>query len=88
MGKGGIKALARVGESIKKILLGMKLKFMEPNELRIRAKLKTLHEKENDLNKEIGKIDGQIKLLNKKKGKIAKQVSHNMRYRNRLINQL
>lgn len=54
----------------------------------IRTKLKTLHNQENDLNKQIGKIDGQIKLLNKKKAKIAKQVSHNMRYRNRLINQL
>lgn len=58
------------------------------NQEYIRSKLKTLHEKEKELNKEMGKIDYQIKTLSKKKVKIAKQVSNNMRYRNRLINQL
>lgn len=54
----------------------------------IRNRLKTLHDQENDLNKEMGKIDHQIKLLKKKKAKVARRVSKNMLYRNRLINQL
>lgn len=54
----------------------------------IRNKLKNLHEQENELNKQMGKLNGQIKALQKKKDKLAKQVSNNMRYRNSLINKL
>lgn len=55
---------------------------------KIRSKLKVLHDQENGLNKEMGKVNFQIKQLKKQKDKIAKRVSNNMRYRNRLINQL
>jgi hypothetical protein len=49
------------------------------------TKIQELHEKENELNREIGKIDKEIKLLQKRKVKLAKQVSANMKYRNKLI---
>lgn len=54
----------------------------------IRDRLKRLHDQENELNKEMSKIDYQIKMLRKQKEKVAKRVSNNMRYRNKLINQL
>lgn len=51
-------------------------------------KLKELHIKEDELNKEMAKIDAKILALKKQKLKIAKRISHNMKYRNKLINQL
>jgi len=50
-----------------------------------RSRLLQLHNEENLLNKEMSRINYQIKQLEKQKLKIAKRVSHNMRYRNRLI---
>ena len=54
----------------------------------IREKLLKLHSEENEMNKEMGKQNYQIKLCQKKKLKIAKQISVNMKYRNKLINLL
>lgn len=54
----------------------------------IRDKLKALHEAENKLNKDMSTVDYKIKKLQKEKDKIKKMVSHNMKYRNRIINQL
>lgn len=50
-----------------------------------KKRLEQLHEQENNLNKEMGEISYQISQLEKRKAKIAKQVSNNMKYRNRLI---
>ena len=57
-------------------------------ESRIRIRLKELHKQEDEMNKEMGKIEAQILILKKKKAKLAKRISGNMLYRNRLINQL
>lgn len=54
----------------------------------IRRRLKELHVHENEFNYQISIIDKEIKVLLKKKAKFARQVSNNMKYRNRLINQL
>lgn len=51
------------------------------------GRIQQLKEVESSLNKDMGKIDKEIKLLQKKKLKIGKRISHNMRYRNRLINE-
>jgi len=48
--------------------------------------LKMLHDSENEKNREIGKIDKEIKRLNARKLKLARQISNNMLYRNRLLN--
>lgn len=54
----------------------------------IRNRLIKLHEEENDMNKQMGKINHSIRELEKKKAKIRKMISHNMLFRNKLINQL
>lgn len=51
----------------------------------IRERLLLCHQSENEINRQIGKIDCQIKEAHKKKKKLALQVSKNMRYRNSLI---
>lgn len=51
-------------------------------------RLQQLHEQENSMNKEMGKIGKQIFELEKKKKKIAKRISGNMKFRNELINKL
>jgi chromosome segregation ATPase len=58
------------------------------NTEKIRNKLIELHNQENDMNKEMGNINKQIFLLQKEKEKITKRISGNMKFRNRLINQL
>jgi hypothetical protein len=50
-----------------------------------RSRLALLHAEENLLNQELSQIDKAIRQLRKKKLKIAKRISHNMRFRNRLI---
>lgn len=54
----------------------------------IREKLKILHKHENEFNRKIAKADQTIKGCQKEIKKLAKQVSKNMLYRNKLINQL
>jgi len=69
---------------------------MENSEIiRKKAKLKELHDLENEINKEIagchGKINkclSNIKELQAKKQKLAKRISHNMRLRNKIISEL
>ena len=51
----------------------------------VKISLEKLHIRENNLNREMSKIDAQIATLKKRKAKIAKQVSSNMKNRNRLI---
>lgn len=51
----------------------------------IREKLLKLHTEENEMNKEMGGYNRTIKDCQKKKLKIAKQISANMKYRNKLI---
>lgn len=48
-------------------------------------KLAELHLHENEWNKEISILDATIKNCNKKKIKLAKQISNNMKYRNKLL---
>lgn len=55
---------------------------------KIRERLKVCHENENELNRKISTLDITIRNCEKQKLKIAKQVSNNMLYRNKLINQL
>lgn len=55
---------------------------------RILKKLKDCHEQENELNKNLSKIDTEIDRLTKQKFKISKSISKNMKYRNLLISQL
>lgn len=52
------------------------------------AKLKRAHEQENEFNKEIGKIDKQIRVLIVKKDKLRRLISKNMKYCNKLVNML
>lgn len=54
----------------------------------IREKLLKLHQEENVMNKDMAKLSYQIKILGKAKEKIRKRISSNMKYRNKLINQL
>ncbi|MEK6829721.1 MAG: hypothetical protein AABY15_06395 [Nanoarchaeota archaeon] len=54
----------------------------------IKFTLGRLHHQEDEYNKEIGEIDGQIVELNKKKKAIAAKISRNMKHRNYLINML
>lgn len=54
----------------------------------IRYHLLRAHRQENAINTEMTKIDKQILQLQKRKNKLAKMVSSNMKWRNRLINQL
>lgn len=58
------------------------------NKKQIREKLSELKQAENALNKEGSRLNFIIKDAERKKKKVAKQVSANMRYRNRLINKL
>ena len=62
---------------------------------RKKQKLQRLHQLEDDANKQISIIDKKFKnLLNEKirlqkeKAKLVKQVSHNMKLRNNIINEL
>lgn len=51
----------------------------------LKKKIDDLHNREDVLNKEIGKIDKEVKGLLKRKDKLSKSVSKNMLYRNLLI---
>ena len=55
---------------------------------RIWELLEKTHKEENEFNRNIGKIDAQIKELLKQKTKIAKRISNNMLGRNRLISMI
>jgi len=50
-----------------------------------KKRLETLHDRENALNKEMGKIDKEIKRLSIRKIKLQRMISKNMTYRNILI---
>lgn len=63
---------------------GEKIKSIE----QIRRKLIELHQHEDYFNKEVGNIDKQILLLQKRKTKLTKSISANMKFRNKLIEQL
>lgn len=52
---------------------------------RQKERLHRLREEEKTFSKRISRIEFEIKQLKKEKAKIAKQVSHNMRYRNKII---
>lgn len=54
----------------------------------VKEKLLQLHRQEDEMNKQIGKLDKEIRVANRKKAKLAKMVSSNMKYRNKLINKL
>jgi len=54
----------------------------------IREKLFNCHKTENDYNREMAKLDLQIKSIEKRKAALARKVSKNMRYRNSLIEKL
>lgn len=54
----------------------------------IREKLLQLHIQENDLNRNIARLDCEIKGRRKLIATLAKKVSKNMKYRNDLINRL
>ncbi len=66
-------------------------KIMKTKEQKL-EKLKELHHLEDIANKKIGKIDKKIKeslhKLNAEKAKLCKEVSHNMKLRNKIINEL
>lgn len=53
----------------------------------LKSRLDHLHEIENNLNRMISNIDKQIKSLRRQKVKYTRQVSHNMKFRNKLINE-
>jgi|HubBroStandDraft_2_1064218.scaffolds.fasta_scaffold00002_22 hypothetical protein len=55
---------------------------------KVRLQLIRAHEQENTLNKEMGKIDKQLRVLQLRKDKLARLVSKNVRYRNRMIKML
>lgn len=46
------------------------------------------HQQEDEMNREMTKIDKQIYELQKRKNKLAKRISGNMKFRNTLINKL
>lgn len=54
----------------------------------IQELLNLAHEQENTFNKEMSKIDNQVKLLLIRKERLKKKISGNMKYRNWLIKQL
>ena len=62
---------------------------------RKKAKIKELHDIENNINKQITAIDKKImscntkhSLYNAQKNKLAKRISHNMKLRNKIISEL
>lgn len=55
---------------------------------KLRQRLLELHQQEDEMNREMGKISKQIFELEKKKQKLAKRISGNMKFRNQLINRL
>lgn len=54
----------------------------------IREKLSSCHKTENGYNREMAKLDLQVKAIEKRKIVLARKISKNMRYRNRLIEKL
>ena len=52
---------------------------------KVRRLLKESHKTEKSYNKEMGLIDKQIRYLNKKKSKLSKNISSQMKFRNRVI---
>lgn len=62
---------------------GGKLKTMI--EEKLKRRLEELHKQEDAYNKEMSKICWEIKQLEKRKEKLSKQVSGNMKLRNRLL---
>lgn len=54
----------------------------------IKMKIYELHNRENQLNKELGDLDKDIKRWLFKKKKISKAISKLVNYRNKLINQI
>ena len=55
---------------------------------KIRERLKICHEQEDELNKQMGKLNATICTCRRKIKKLAKNVSKNMLYRNKLIGEL
>lgn len=52
-----------------------------------KARLKELHDREDQVNQAIGSIDKQMRHLTRLKNKLSKEVSKNMLLRNKIINQ-
>lgn len=52
-----------------------------------KQRLTKLHEQEDGYNKEVARINNQIKQLEIRKKKLARMISHNMKYRNKIINE-
>lgn len=61
------------------------LKVGDWTEEKIRLKIATTHEQENDYNRKIGGLDNLSKYIKHEKAKLTKMVSKNMKYRNLLI---
>lgn len=55
---------------------------------KIKDKLKKLHAEEDVFNFSMSGIDKKIRDLKREKAKLQRRVSANMKYRNKLINQL
>lgn len=60
--------------------------MMTPEQLKNR--IAKLHIIENEFNAENNKCDKQIREILNKKKKLGKRISHNMKYRNKLIGEL
>ena len=50
-------------------------------------KIKELHKHEDEFNREMVNIDKQVARLLKRKEKLKKQISNNMKYVNKLLNE-
>lgn len=75
-------------QMLEPLVIGMILLYLRMDKETIRERLLKLHATENEINRELSGLDKQIKTIEIKKKKLAKRVSHNMKYRNQLINKL
>ncbi len=75
-------------EMLEPLVFGMVILHLGMDTEIIRERLLKLHATENEINRELSKLDKQRKTIEIKKKKLAKRVSHNMKYRNQLIGQL
>jgi len=53
-----------------------------------RERIQQLHQMESDVSAKVTNLDKEILMMLKKKAKFCKQLSHNRKYRNRLIEEL
>ena len=53
----------------------------------VNPKIKELHQHEDEFNREMVNIDKQVARLLKRKEKLKKQISNNMKYVNKLLNE-